>query len=525
MSADLLIPISILFIALGVAVVAYFFGIQLGTKRKEAEFERIGQTARSIVEDAKKEASATKKELLLEAKQETQRLKLEADQVVKDRREEALEHEKRMRLREEGIERRARALDGREQNLDERDSNLVNKQQQIQELENKVGAMYQVQETRLEEIGGYTKQQAKAEIFKHVEDETAHEMVAYIRERESEAKQTADRNAKNLISTAIQRYAAEVVSERTVSVVNLPNDEMKGRIIGREGRNIRTLETLTGVDLIIDDTPEAVVLSCFDPVRREIAKRTLVTLVEDGRIHPGRIEEIVEKSRRDVNEFIREQGEHAVFETVIGTVHPDLIKILGKLHFRTSYGQNVLQHSIEVAFIAGLLAGELGEDVTMARRAGLFHDIGKAIDHELEGSHVEIGMELAKRYGEPEFVINAIGAHHGDVEPNSVISVLVTAADALSASRPGARRESLENYVKRLENLEGIANSFPGVEKSFAIQAGREIRIVVQPNAVDDTSAYKIARNVKERIENELEYPGTIKVTVVREMRAVEVAK
>ncbi|MGL5916794.1 MAG: Rnase Y domain-containing protein, partial [Culicoidibacterales bacterium] len=317
MSADLLIPISILFIALGVAVVAYFFGIQLGTKRKEAEFERIGQTARSIVEDAKKEASATKKELLLEAKQETQRLKLEADQVVKDRREEALEHEKRMRLREEGIERRARALDGREQNLDERDSNLVNKQQQIQELENKVGAMYQVQDTRLEEIGGYTKQQAKAEIFKHVEDETAHEMVAYIRERESEAKQTADRNAKNLISTAIQRYAAEVVSERTVSVVNLPNDEMKGRIIGREGRNIRTLETLTGVDLIIDDTPEAVVLSCFDPVRREIAKRTLVTLVEDGRIHPGRIEEIVEKSRRDVNEFIREQGEHAVFETVI----------------------------------------------------------------------------------------------------------------------------------------------------------------------------------------------------------------
>ena len=427
--------------------------------------------------------------------------------------------------REQSLDNRSSNLDKRESNLDNKEVMIERKKQSLEDKNNRLDKMIDEQNDKLIEISRYSIEQARVLIFKRVEDEMAQEIAAYIKDEEEKAKLLVDKNAKYLLSNALQKYAHEVTSERTVSVVSLPNDEMKGRIIGREGRNIRTIEALTGVDLIIDDTPEAVVLSGFDPIRREIAKRTIESLVSDGRIHPGRIEEVVEKTRSEVDRFIRDKGEEAVFEVGIGRVHPDMLKLLGRLHFRTSYGQNVLRHSIECAFLAGKLAAEIGEDEVLAKRAGLLHDIGKAVDHEVEGSHVEIGINLANRYKEPLAVVDGIRSHHGEVEAETVIGVLVAAADALSAARPGARSESLDNYVKRLEQLESISKKIEGVEQAYAIQAGREVRVIVEPSKVDDVMAYKIARDIKEQIEEQLSYPGTIKVTVIRETRAQDIAK
>ncbi|MFZ3580437.1 ribonuclease Y [Virgibacillus sp. DJP39] len=513
--------ISILFALIVGIVVGYLIRKSIA----EAKISSAEKLAKQIVDEAHRNADASKKEALLEAKDENHKLRQQTEQDLRERRNETQKQETRLMHKEENLDRKSETLDKRELSLEKKENSLTEKQQQIEEMEGKVEAMIQMQQTELERISGYTTDQAKQVILERIEQEVTHESAIMIKDAENRAKEEADKKAKSILSLAIQRCAADHVAETTVSVVNLPNDEMKGRIIGREGRNIRTLETLTGIDLIIDDTPEAVILSGFDPIRRETARMALEKLVQDGRIHPARIEEMVDKARREVDEYIREIGEETTFEIGVHGLHPDLVKILGRLKYRTSYGQNVLKHSTEVAYLSGLLAAELGEDEKLARRAGLLHDIGKAIDHEVEGSHVEIGKELGVKYKEHEVVINAIASHHGDEEATSVISVLVAAADALSAARPGARSETLENYIKRLEKLEEISESFTGVEKSFAIQAGREIRIIVKPDEINDLESIKVAREIRKRIENELDYPGHIKVTVIRETRTVEYAK
>ena len=481
--------------------------------------------ADSIVEKAKKDAEKTKRDTLLETKEELHKLKIDADKEIKEKKNEVKESEDRLLQRENNIDRRDLALQKRENSLEERENGLLSKQKEIQDAKEEMEEIKKQELEKLEKIGKYSKEQAKDAIMKMMEEKMSKEVAEYIKERETEAKLDADEKAKELLVGCMQRYSADITNEQTVSVIALPNDEMKGRLIGREGRNIRTIESVTGVDLIIDDTPEAIVISSFDPLRREIARLTIEGLIKDGRIHPARIEELYDKMCNDIKIKIKEYGKNAMYELGIGKMDPELVEIIGKLHFRTSYGQNALKHSTEVAYISGLLAGELGENVTLAKRAGLLHDIGKAIDFEMEGSHVKIGVDLAKKYNEDNVVVNSIASHHGDEQPTSIIATIVGIADAISAARPGARNDSSENYFQRLEQLETIGNEINGVDKAYAIQAGRELRVVVKPEEIDDLKSYQIARDIKEKIESEMQYPGTIKVTVIRETRATEEAK
>ena len=512
--------ISILLVVVGLLVGAFIMIIINKLKVSAAQKE-----ADKLIQDAKKEAEKTKRDGILELKEESYKLKNQTDAEIKEKKKELNELSQRIDNREKSLDKRDELLTEREKNLDQKDKDLLAQQKEIQEKDAKMESIIKEQIALLEKISGFSKEKARETILKKVEEEMGREISVYLKEREDEAKLEADRKAKELIVSSMQRYSSDVTSEQTVSTVELPNDEMKGRIIGREGRNIRTIEAVTGVDLIIDDTPEVIVLSSFDPLRREIAKVTLETLIKDGRIHPARIEELYDKVCEDYKKIIREKGEEALFELGISKVAPEIVELIGKLAFRTSYGQDALAHSKEVAHLAGLMASELGENVQLAKRAGLLHDIGKAIDFEVEGSHVEIGADVAKKHGEDKVVINAIESHHGDKKAEYVISELVAVADALSASRPGARNDSLENYVKRLEELESIGNSMEGVEKTFAMQAGRELRVMVKPDEIDDLSSYKIAREIKEKIEDTMQYPGTIKVVVIRETRAEEVAK
>jgi len=512
--------ISILLFIVGIiaGLVVMFVIINIKNSKKQ---EKVNDILKKAYDDAEE----IKNNALSEAKTEAKQYKEEIENDLKEKKLEIKESEKRLTNREESIDRRDENLQNRENMLDEKEKKLQEKQDNIQDEQAKVEQIKQEQLDLLEEISGYSKEVARNLVLKRIEEEMDLEISSYIKERESEAKLTADKKAKGMLVECMQKYASDVAGEQTVTVVNLPNDDMKGRIIGREGRNIRTIEAITGVDLIIDDTPETIVLSSFDPLRREIARVTLETLIKDGRIHPARIEEIYDKVSKDMNAKIMEYGENALFELGIAKMEPELIELIGRLNFRTSFGQNALRHSIEVASLSGVMASELGENVNLAKRAGLLHDIGKSVDHEIEGSHVEIGSSLAKKYKESDVVINAIESHHGDTEATSVISAIVAIADSLSASRPGARNDSLENYVQRLQELEGIADKIPGVDKSYAMQAGRELRVVVKPDEIDDKKAHKVARDIKTNIENELQYPGTIKVTVIRETRAVEEAK
>ena len=503
-------------------LVGVLIGFALGVKwRKqvaEKEISSAEEEAKRIINESIKSAESKKREALVEAKEEILKARNDFERDQKERRADLQKQERRLQQKEETLDRKT-------ENIEKKEETLQTKLTELEAAREEVATVKKTQMEVLERLSGFTAEEAKAYLINQLEAEVTHESAMKIREIEAQFKEEADAKAKEILSLAIQRCAADHVAEATVSVVPLPNDEMKGRIIGREGRNIRTLETMTGVDLIIDDTPEAITVSCFDPVRREIARIALEKLIQDGRIHPSRIEEMVEKAKREVDATIKAEGERAIFETNVHGLHPELVKLLGRMRYRTSYGQNVLNHSIEVSHLAGLLAAEIGADVTLAKRAGLLHDLGKSIDHEVEGSHVQIGVELARKYKENEDVVHAIEAHHNDVEPRTIVACLVQAADAVSAARPGARRENLENYIKRLEKLEELTSSFPGVEKSFAIQAGREVRIMVAPDKVSEDQMVLLARDIAKKIEEELEYPGQIKVNMIRETKVVEYAK
>lgn len=509
--------LTILYVVISLSI-GLLIGYLIRKYIAEAKIQSAELEASKIVTEANRSAESRKRELLLEAKEEAHQIKEDIEKEVRDRRNELQRLERRVIQKEENLERKSDSLEKKEENLQRRERQISVIEEEVEQLRGK-------QIVELERLSGLSSEEAKEILMRNIEQEIEHDLAKIIKEKEQLAQEESEKRAREVISLAIQRCAADHVAETTVSVVNLPNDEMKGRIIGREGRNIRALENLTGIDLIIDDTPEAVILSGFDPIRREIARVALEKLIVDGRIHPARIEEMVEKARKEIEARIRMEGEQATFETGVHGLHGELIKLLGRLKYRTSYGQNVLKHSIEVAHLAGIMAAELRADVNLAKRAGLLHDLGKAVDHEVEGPHVEIGADLAKKYGESAQVIHGIAAHHGDIEAESIEAVLVAAADAISAARPGARRETLESYIKRLENLEKIADSFDGVDKAYAIQAGREIRIMVKPDKIDDEASPKLARDIVKNIEQDLDYPGQIKVTVIRETRAVDYAK